>query len=239
MQRIISREIPESAAGTPLCRPDFTHIRAWIFDLDNTLYPHGSKVLVEAEQRICLFIQNHFGLSRDEARRLQKDCLAVEGSTLSGLVKRFGIDPEPYLAFVNDVDVTRLDPAPELRSGLSRLPGTRIVFTNNCANYAARVLNRLGIDDIFDAVCDIRHIGFAAKPARASYEKVLAHTAAAAKDCAMFEDSERNLVPAHALGITTVWLGAQGAKPPIKPPHVHHCTDDLSQFLHSIEVQAA
>lgn len=238
MQRILTEPRAETAAGGPL-RPDFTHVKAWIFDLDNTLYPHGSKVLLEAEQRICRFIENHFGLSRDEAWRLQKDCLAVNGSTLSGLVTRFKIDPEPYLAYVNDVDVTTLEPAPELSDALARLPGKKIVFTNNCGNYAGKVLERLGIDSAFDAVCDIRHIGFAAKPARASYEKVLAHTGTQARESAMFEDSERNLVPAHEMGMTTIWLGPRNGAPPARPAHVHHYTDDLTQFLHSIEVLAA
>jgi putative hydrolase of the HAD superfamily len=238
MQRNLSEARAETAARGPL-RPDFTHVKAWIFDLDNTLYPHGSRVLLEAEQRICGFIEKHFGLSRDEAWRLQKDCLAVNGSTLSGLVTRFKIDPEPYLAYVNDVDVTTLEPSPGLALALARLPGKRIVFTNNCGDYAGKVLERLGIANAFDAVCDIRHIGFAAKPARTSYEKVLAHAGVIARESAMFEDSERNLVPAHEMGMTTIWLGPQGSAPPARPAHVHHYTDDLTQFLHSIEVRPA
>jgi putative hydrolase of the HAD superfamily len=229
----------EEPAGISPPRSGFAHVESWIFDLDNTLYPHGSQVLAEAEQRICQYIQDHFGMSRDEAWRLQKDCLAVEGSTLAGLIKRFQIDPEPYLAFVNDVDVSTLEPAPELNQALARLPGKRIVFTNNCGNYADRVLARLGIAGAFDAVCDIRHIGFAAKPARASYEKVLKHAGAAARESAMFEDSERNLLPAHELGMITVWLGKKGASPPLRPAHVHHYTDDLTHFLHTIEVRTA
>jgi putative hydrolase of the HAD superfamily len=239
MKPILAEAETESAVGPSPPRLDFTHVNAWIFDLDNTLYPHGSKVLLEAEQRICLYIQSLFGLTREEAWRLQKDCLAAEGATLSGLVKRFQIDPEPYLAFVNDVDVTTLKPAPRLRQALDRLPGKRIVFTNNCANYAGRVLKQLGIAGVFDAVCDIRHIGFHAKPARASYEKVIAQTGAAARESAMFEDSERNLHPAYDLGMTTVWLGRPEDAPRARPAHVHHYTDDLTHFLHAIEVRTA
>jgi len=229
-----------AAGGGPagaVRRPDFTHVGAWIFDLDNTLYPHGSEVLAQAEMRICSFIENHFGLSPADAWRLQKDCLRVEGSTLSGLVKRFAIDPEPYLAFVNDVDVTTLTPAPELKRALARLPGKRAVFTNNCANYAARVLDRLGVAEEFDAVCDIRTIGFAAKPSRSAYETVVARMGVPGQRSVMFEDSERNLLPAHAMGMTTVWLRASGAGG-LAPPHVHHHTDDLTRFLNSIEVHS-
>jgi putative hydrolase of the HAD superfamily len=235
--------IPAELAGTAQAdgacpRPDFRHVEVWIFDLDNTLYPHGSQVLIEAEQRICRFIEKQFGLSPAEAFKLQKDCLREYGSTLSGLVRQYGVEPESYLSFVNDIDVTTLSPAPELARALARLPGRCAVFTNNCSHYTARVLDRLGIADRFETICDIRTIGFAAKPAPASYETVLARLGVLARRSAMFEDSERNLVPAHRIGMTTVWLKTPGGQPAAIPPHVHHHTDDLTDFLHSIEVHS-
>jgi putative hydrolase of the HAD superfamily len=57
----------------------------------------------------------------------------------------------------------------------------------------------------------------------------------------MFEDIARNLVPAHALGLTTVWLkngsawSKQGPLYPVASPHIHYEIDDL-QFLHSIRI---
>jgi putative hydrolase of the HAD superfamily len=217
--------------------PDFRHIEGWIFDLDNTLYPPGSEILRVAEGRIRQFIGDRFGLEPDAAHRLQKACLHEHGSTLAGMIRRFGVEPEPYLAYVNDLDVTTLPPAPALRTALERLPGKRLVFTNNCGRFAERVLAQLGIADLFDAICDIRVIGFAAKPARSGYETVLARTGIPATKSAMFEDAERNLAPAHALGMTTVWYSPQANAP--LPPHVHHSTHDLTQFLHSIEVKPA
>src|SRR5580765_530924 len=218
-------------------RPDFSHVEGWLFDLDNTLYPHGSAVLLEAEQRICRFIEDRFRLSKAEAWRLQKECLATSGSTLAGLIERFAIDPEPYLAFVNDVDVTTLARAPELKAALAGLPGKRAVFTNNCAHYAARVLEQLGIAECFDAICDIRTIGFAAKPTPSAYRAVVSRIGIAPQHCAMFEDAERNLAPAHALGMTTVWLQDHRADRLALPSHVHHDTDDLVGFLQSIKVR--
>jgi putative hydrolase of the HAD superfamily len=211
----------------------FQPIEGWLFDLDNTLYPYGSAVLLEAEQRICRFIEERFRLSKAEAWQLQKNCLAENGSTLAGLIERFAIDPEPYLAFVNDVDVTTLAPAPELKDALDGLPGKRAVFTNNCAHYAERVLDQLGIEECFDAICDIRTTGFAAKPTPSAYRAVVIAPA----HCAMFEDAERNLAPAHALGMTTVWLQNPGVDRLPLPSHVHHDTDDLARFLQSIKVR--
>ena len=73
------------------------------------------------------------------------------------------IDPEPYLAFVHDIDLSELLPDPGLRDALARLPGRRFVFTNGCRNHAARILERLQLADLFEQVWDIRTIGFRAQ----------------------------------------------------------------------------
>jgi putative hydrolase of the HAD superfamily len=59
----------------------------------------------------------------------------------------------------------------------------------------------------------------------------------------MFEDVARNLVPAHALGMTTVWLrnGSEWSKqgptlPVANGAHIHYEIDDLADFLHSIRI---
>ena len=61
-----------SPSGAEPREPDLRHVEAWIFDLDNTLYPPGSDILKVAEGRIRGFIENRFGLAPDEAHRLQK-----------------------------------------------------------------------------------------------------------------------------------------------------------------------
>ena len=239
MSKLFSAEelaAPARSIGAPL-GPDFRHVEAWLFDLDNTLYPFGAQVLIDAEQRICRFIEDRFGLPQSEAWRLQKDCLRDHGATLSGLIARFAIDPEAYFAFVNDVDVTTLAPAPSLQGALSRLPGKRAVFTNNCGHYAGRVLTQLGIVNEFHRVCDIRTIGFMAKPTRSAYETVVATLGVHPSQCAMFDDAERNLEPAHAMGMTTVFVRPAGTRTAMLP-HIHHDTDDLAGFLNSIEVRA-
>jgi len=58
---------------------------------------------------------------------------------------------------------------------------------------------------------------------------------------AMFEDMARNLMPAYALGMTTVWINNgsawshQGPEyPPVARRHIHHEIDDLGGFLQTI-----
>ena len=49
---------------------------------------------------------------------------------MRGLMTRHGVDPRSFLDFVHEIDMTMLDPAPELDAALARLPGRKIIFTN-------------------------------------------------------------------------------------------------------------
>jgi putative hydrolase of the HAD superfamily len=225
-------------------RPDLRHVRAWIFDLDNTLYSVHSDVFTQIDARMTAFVQRHFGIAADRARDLQKTYYREHGTTLNGLMRVNGIDPEAYLSFVHDIDLSAIPADTALEAGLARLPGRRFVFTNGCRNHAARVLEQLELTHLFDEVWDIRTIGYVPKPERAAYELVLKRAGAPAAAVAMFDDMARNLVPAHALGMTTVWLkndapwSRQGPQFPIAAPvHIHHETDDLASFLQSIRIR--
>jgi putative hydrolase of the HAD superfamily len=210
-----------------------SHVEEWVFDLDNTLYSANLGLLRAIEERICLFVQTELTLARDDAWKLQKDYYREFGTTLSGLIARHGIDPERYLAFVNDVELT-LAPDPHLTAGLARLPGRRIVFTSNCGRHAERVLALLGIAHLFDDILDLRTTAFAAKPTRAAYDAVLHRGAFDPRRAAMFDDMAVNLEIPASLGMTTVWLrnAPSGAA---RPDYIHFETDDLSDFLHAIE----
>jgi putative hydrolase of the HAD superfamily len=223
--------------------PDFRHVESWIFDLDNTLYPASSELFAQIDARMTTFVQNLLGLGRDEARALQKSYYRDHGTTLNGLMHLHGVDPEHYLAVVHDIDLTVLAPDPLLTSAIARLPGRRIIFTNGCRNHAARVLSRLALDGLFDEMWDIRTVAWRPKPDEDAYRHVLAQSAIAPERAAMFEDAARNLVPAHRLGMTTVWLrngsawSKQGPEHPVaEPAHIHYEIEDLPHFLHSIRI---
>jgi putative hydrolase of the HAD superfamily len=224
-------------------RPDLRHVRAWIFDLDNTLYPASCDLFGQIDARMTDYIGRLLGVDPVEAKRLQKDHYRVHGTTLTGLMKLNHVDPEDYLAFVHDIDLAGLVPDAQLSQGLARLPGRRFVFTNGCRNHAARVLTRLGLSHLFEAIWDIRAIDYRPKPDAHAYRQVLAKSGVLACESAMFDDIARNLVEAHAMGLTTVWLkngspwSSQGPLHPVaERGHIDYETDDLSAFLQSIRV---
>ena len=224
-------------------QPDFRHVRNWIFDLDNTLYPSSCDLFGQISERMTDYVQKLLDLPRDEARVLQKAYYHDHGTTLNGLMKLNGVDAEDYLAFVHDIDLSALTPDLALTAIIAGLPGHKFVFTNGCVNHAGRVLNQLNLAEQFDEVWDIRTIGFTPKPDIAAYRIALGRAGSDGTDAAMFEDIARNLVEAKALGMTTVWLhnesewSRQGpAHPVAQAHHIDYETDDLLSFLQSIRV---
>ena len=93
-------------------------------------------------------------------------------------------------------------------------------------------------DDLFD----IRTMGFAPKPQAPAYASVVAAGGIAAPQAAMFDDIARNLSPARALGMTTVWLktdspwGEHGPLLDVAEGDIDHETGNLTDFLQTIRI---
>ncbi|MDH8436672.1 hypothetical protein, partial [Klebsiella variicola] len=51
----------------------FTHIETWVFDLDNTLYPHHVNLWQQVDVRIRDFVAQYLNVPKDEAFKIQKD----------------------------------------------------------------------------------------------------------------------------------------------------------------------
>jgi putative hydrolase of the HAD superfamily len=232
------------APNTTEAAPDFRHVENWIFDLDNTLYPASSGLFAQIDANMTAFVQELLSLQADEARALQKSYYRDHGTTLNGLMKIHGVDPDAYMAYVHNIDLERLLPAPGLATQIARLRGRRFVFTNGCRKHVSRVLAKLSLEELFDEVWDIRTLAFRPKPDLDSYRGLLDDRGIAPERAAMFDDITHNLVPAYELGMTTVWLkndspwSKQGPMHPmLEAKHVHYETDDLVEFLKSIRVR--
>lgn len=205
----------------------FAHVRAWVFDLDNTLYPPEAGLFAQMQPRITAFVADLLRVTEAEADALRDAYWMRYGTTLGGLMAEHGIEPGPYLRFVHDVDLSGLAPDPDLARALGRLPGRRVVFTNGDAAYAARVLEARGLAGAFDAVYGAEHAGYVPKPEQAAFEAVFALAGLAPREGAMFEDDVRNLAVPHALGMRTVHVAPVAEA----HDHIHHHTDDLAAFL--------
>ncbi len=221
----------------------FDHVETWVFDLDNTLYPHHVNLWQQVDVRIRQYIAQSFGLSEAEAFRMQKDYYKRYGTTLRGLMVEHGMQPDDFLEFVHEIDHSPLQPNPALGAAIERLRGRKLILTNGTRKHADVVMKKLGVHEHFDDVFDIVAAKLEPKPLPRTYDRFLARHGVDAAKAAMFEDLARNLSTPHALGMTTVLVIPDGSREVLREDwelegrdaaHVDHVTDDLVEFLHGI-----
>ena len=226
----------------------FAHIDTWVFDLDNTLYPHHVNLWQQVDRRIGEYIASYLKVPADEARRIQKDYYRRYGTSMRGMMSLHGVSADEYLAYVHQIDHSPLEPNPAMGAAIARLPGRKLILTNGSTDHAGKVLERLGIGAHFEAVFDIIAANLEPKPAPQTYQRFLDLHGVDPKSAAMFEDLARNLVIPHQLGMTTVLVVPDGTKNVVREEwelegrdanHVDYVTDDLTGFLEQLGIASA
>ncbi len=221
----------------------FRGVDAWVFDLDNTLYPAHSNLFAQVDVRIRDYVARLLDVPPDEANEIQKDYYRRYGTTLRGLMDERGIAPDDFLEYVHDIDHSVLAPAPELAAALKRLPGRKFIFTNGSRVHAEKTAARLGIAEHFTDIFDIVAAELSPKPNRETYDRFLALTGVSPARAAMFEDLSRNLAVPHRLGMRTVLVVPRGTREVFREawelegddaPHVEFVTDDLAGFVAAV-----
>src|SRR5262245_58949505 len=120
----------DRSGGSILTSRGFERTEAWIFDLDNTLYPADCNLFAQVDQRMGEFIARYLGVPFEYARHLQKTYYRQFGTTLSGLMQVHKMDPKAFLDYVHDIDLSVVAEHPELAAAIEALPGRKLIFTN-------------------------------------------------------------------------------------------------------------
>jgi putative hydrolase of the HAD superfamily len=221
----------------------FEHVETWIFDLDNTLYPHNVNLWQQVDERIRDYIADFLKVTHEEAFRLQKDYYKRYGTSMRGMMTEHGMRPDDFLDFVHQIDHSPLEPNPALGDAIEKLPGRKVILTNGTRRHADAVLARLEIERHFQDVFDIIAAELEPKPSPQTYDRFLEALKIEAATAAMFEDLARNLAVPHALGMTTVLVIPEHSREVFREewelegrdaPHVDHVTDNLTAFLRAI-----
>jgi putative hydrolase of the HAD superfamily len=186
--------------------PALSHIDAWIFDLDNTLYPASCDLFGLIDQRMTDYVARTAGIDRDAAYQLQKVLFREHGTTLSGLMTLHDVDPHEFLADVHAIEMDVLAEDRRLIDALAALPGRKLIFTNGDAPYARRVLARIGLSETFEAIHDIHACKYRPKPSAHSYASMIDSFGIDPTRALFADDMARNLKPAKDHGITTLWI---------------------------------
>ena len=213
--------------------PRFAHVRDWIFDLDNCLYPASTGLFALIDERMGAYIQRLLDCDPVEARRVQKAHFHTHGTTLAGLMQEHGVDPHHFLDDVHDIALDRVSEDRRLAGALERLPGRKFVFTNGDGPYARRVLEALGIHGHFDELHDIHASELRPKPDRRGYDLICERYAIDPGHALMVEDMAQNLKPAKALGMTTVWVdnGSERGNHAADEGHIDYRIEEVGAWL--------
>ncbi len=184
-----------------------------LFDLDNTLYDHPPH-RDEMDRRIELFFQEKLELDPDAAHALRVKYRETYGTALRGLIVHHQTVPGEFLDYVHrGLPRHQVKPWPCAKEVLRDLGVPCSIFSNAPEDYVERMLDAMDLSGYFTRVFGIAATGYIGKPAPRAYRKVLEALSLQGPDCLFVEDQIRNLGPAKALGMTTVFLG-EGDVPP-------------------------
>ncbi len=207
-----------------------------LFDLDNTLYTEESGIFDLIDQRMSEWLITRLNVPASEVRDFRKKYFLKYGTTLRGLMLHHQVDPMDFLNFVHDVPVKEFLSADlELRSVLEQIQSRKIVFTNSDEAHSNRILDALGVRDLFEKIFDIAAMGFIPKPNAEAYQAVLNYAKARPEECLLIDDMIRNLKPAEELGMQTILIGTGEIAD--DKQHVIANIKDLNEVLRKIAVE--
>ena len=209
-------------------------IKGILFDLDETLYPSNIGLMQAIGNRIHAYMEVRMGLGAELASALRREYYMKYGTSLRGLQIHHAIDPEDYLTFVHDLELTQfVVPNPALKAMLDRIAARKVIFTNATTEHALNVTRVLGIDSCFERIIDVRANDYVGKPYREAYEHAVNLFGVPARNCLLVEDNVRNLRPGKDLGMITALVGNKEATNDVVDFHVTdilHVADVLREL---------
>ena len=213
----------------------------WIFDLDNTLYSGKTRVFEQIDKRMSKYISGKLNVSIVEAKEIQKRYFYKYNTTLNGMLKNHKIDANEFLEFVHDIDIDFLKKDLTLSEELRKLKGKKIIFTNGSKKHALNVIRKIGIEQHFDDIFDIVDSNFVPKPTMEPYKKLVEKHNIDPNLCVLIEDIARNLQPAYAMGMKTIWIenDEPWAAKFSDSDFINYKTKNLTDFLKKINLLKA
>ena len=176
-------------------------------------------------QLIDDYFQEHLSLTPEDAYDLHQRYYKDYGLAIEGLVRHHKIDPLEYNSKVDDalpLDEI-IQPNLKLRRLLEDIDRSKVklwLFTNAYFRHGWRVVNLLGVGDLFDGItyCDYGAEKLLCKPTPAMYEKAMREAGVTtSEDCYFVDDSALNAAGAKKYGWKTVHLVEPESKAPTAP----------------------
>jgi len=189
-------------------------VKLILFDVDDTLYPKGAGPFNLVTGKIDEYVMSWCNLDLEETRALRKRYIDTYGSTLGGLMRHHGVDPDDYLQKVHDVPVEDLLHKDErLKKVISGIRHDMVVFSNGSVDYVRRVLRSLDVIDLLGELFTIEFMDYIPKPRVYPYRKLLELYGVRPQDCVFVDDRLPNILTARDMGMKAVLVGADTSMP--------------------------
>lgn len=159
-------------------------------------------------------VADFFHTDMEGATALRAEKIVHYSTTLEWLRAEGMNDIEGFLAHVHpDNEADELLPQPRLREFLISLNMPMSILSNAPHEHADRVLEKLGVADLFEAVTDIRDSDFNGKPYPTSYLAALRKVSADIDTTLFLDDMTKYTDGWVALGGTAILIGDKNGKP--------------------------
>lgn len=201
--------------------------RVIFLDLDDTLYPKSSGIHTCVAQRIAQYLSEE--LQIENANEKSYELYRTHGTTLRGLIHE-GYQIEPLVSFyhyahsgfsyegrLTKEDVELKNILKRLRESTTASSVSIYLFTNSDLGHATRVMDYLGIGEMFDGLVAFEHLGLDCKPHVSSFEIAMKMAGVDSlqwrqneMEIYFFDDNIQNVRAAVELGWTkVVWMNEQ------------------------------
>ena len=210
----------------------------WIFDLDNTMYDINLGLFKKISNRITDFIMSKYSLDIDQAKKIQKEYYLKYGLTLRGLIVEKKLEPEEFLDYVHDIDLSFLEKDTALRYELENINLRKFVFTNGSQNHVKHITTTLGIDDQFEGIFDIVDAEYHPKPEAKAFDLMVEKFKIDPKETLYIEDIAKNLSIGKERGTITAWLinDEEWGKKESNKEYIDYKIENLTLFLKEIRL---
>ena len=207
-----------------------------LFDVDGTLYSSRWGLEQAVTGRVNDYLAAHLNMPREKAWAHRKEGVTSGGfgTTLEWLrSKKDFKDTEEYLAFIHpENEADALPPDPALRSFLVSL-SSRVpigILTNSTMEHTQRIVNKLGVADLFNVIFDIRKNEFTGKPDAGMYRRVLKELGVSAPSCMLVDDIPFYIEGFLAVGGMGVYYDENNSHPEFPGRRIQKL-EELTSFL--------
>ena len=217
---------------------EFKNIKNILFDLDGVLYDDLEAVFGQVSRKMTKYISNKLNLNLEKAKELQTNYFHKYNTSLNGLMIHHDIDPEDFLNYVHDIDLTFMKKDLVLRNELENLKTKKFIFTNGSKNHAKNITKHLGIDDLFDGLFDIVDAEFSPKPTAKAFDLMVKKFKINPRETLYIEDIAKNLSIGKERGTITAWLvnNEYWGKKDSDKEFIDYKIENLSLFLKEIRL---